>query len=114
MRGAPRSSIGGRVVTGERRVRGAAALPPDLATARVRGFARDGIVVWSAHGLDRARAHGMTTVECYHTLRGGVSDPAELARGQWRYRVHWQRMCVVVVFRSELEAVVVDAWRKQR
>lgn len=92
----------------------AAALPPEVATELVHRLTRDGVVTWSRYALAHASADGLTTVECDRTLVAGVADPAEYRRGQWRYRIHWQRICVVVVFRSEVETVVVDAWRKQR
>ena len=91
-----------------------AALSPESATALVRWLAREGIVTWSRHGLDQAAAAGVTTLECDQALIGGIADPPEYRQGWWRYRIHWRRLCVVVVFRSDVEAVVVDAWRKQR
>ena len=114
MRGVRRRSNTGRTpIIGRSRAGLPAALSPDVATELVHRVARDGTVAWSRRGLAHAQAEEMTTVECDHTLRSGVADPPELRRGQWRYRIHGQRMCVVVVFRSDVEAVVVDAWRKQ-
>jgi hypothetical protein len=54
------------------------------------------------------------TVDCTTVLRGGVVEPGELERGSWRYRVKTNTMCVVVAFRSEMELVVVTAWRSGR
>jgi len=114
MRGVRRRRNAGRSpAIGRSRARQQAALSPDVATDLVHRLTREGTVAWSRRGLSHAKAEEMTTVECDHTLRGGVADPPELERGQWRYRIHCQRMCVVVVFRSDVEAVVVDAWRKQ-
>ena len=115
MRGVRRRRNAGRTpTTGQRRGRLPAALSPDAATELVHRVERGGTVAWSRRGLEHAQAQEMTTVECDHALRDGVADPPELERGQWRYRIHCQRMCVVVIFRSDDEAVVVDAWRKQR
>jgi hypothetical protein len=114
MRGARRRPNGGRTrAIGWSHARLPAAWSPDVATDLVHRVARDGTVAWSRRGLAHVRAEEMTTVECDHILRVGVADPPELRHGQWRYRIHCQRMCVVVVFRSGVEAVVVDAWRKQ-
>jgi len=89
------------------------ALSPEQAAQRARGLTLDGTVAWSRRGLDRARAEGLTTVECDLVLRDGVADPARFENGRWQYRIHASRICVVVVFRDD-EAVVVDIWQKQR
>ncbi|HEX7216728.1 MAG TPA: hypothetical protein VF578_21130 [Methylomirabilota bacterium] len=70
-----------------------------------------GTTVFSGHALDEIRKDKLTTVDCTNVLRGGVVEPGELERGSWRYRVKTNRMCVVVAFRSEMELVVVTAWR---
>jgi len=44
---------------------------------------------------------------------GRVSDPPELERGSWHYRVETDRMCTVVTFAGNLEIVVVTVWRKR-
>lgn len=38
----------------------------------------------------------LTTVDCTNVLRGGIVEPGEWEKGSWRYRVHAQRMWVVV------------------
>src|SRR5258706_11774026 len=98
MRGVRRRPDAGRPTIGRSRARLPAALSPDAATELVHRVTRDGTVAWSRRGLAHAQAEEMSTVECDHTLRDGVADPPELQRGQWRYRIHCQRMCVVVVF----------------
>ena len=85
---------------------------PDIATEVVRRVVRDGTVAWSRCAMDHAEAAGLTTADCVQALLGGVSDPAVLKDGQWRYRVHSRRICVVLVFRSDVEFVVVDVWKK--
>ncbi len=45
--------------------------------------------------------------------RGSIYEPADLStRGDWRYRVHTDRICVVVSFRSCTDLTVVTVWRK--
>jgi hypothetical protein len=56
----------------------------------------------------------LSTVDAVNVLRGGVPQPAEFENGSWRYRVHTERMAVVVVFRSASEIVVVTAWREKQ
>jgi hypothetical protein len=55
----------------------------------------------------------MIEQDAINVLRAGRFDPAEWENGDWRYRVHTQRFCVVVAFDSETLAVVVTAWRKR-
>lgn len=87
----------------------------DAATALIHRIVRDGAVAWSQHALHEIRADDLTTVDCVNVLRGGaVSEPAELINGTWRYRIHTQRINVVVAIRSETELVVVTAWRRRR
>src|SRR5689334_23335824 len=97
-----------------RRRKAVAAISPDEATDLLRRIVQDGTVAWSRHALGRAGAGGITTVECVRAMLDGVSDPPHWQHRRWRYRIHIDSICVVVVFRSPGEAVVVDAWRKRR
>jgi hypothetical protein len=91
------------------------ALDRERATALIHRIIRDGQVAWSQHAIDEMRKDKLTTVDCTNVLRAGaVTEPADLERGTWRYRVHTQRMCVVVAFRSDEELVVITVWRKRR
>jgi hypothetical protein len=45
---------------------------------------------------------------------GAVTEPADLVKGTWRYRIHTNRLSVVVAFRSEQEVVIVTAWRNKQ
>ncbi len=59
----------------------------------------------------------MTTLDAENVLGcGHPIDPPESdgKTGEWKYRVHTDRMCVVVVLRSEREMTVVAAWRKKQ
>jgi hypothetical protein len=91
-----------------------APMPPDAAAELLRRIVQDGAVAWSGSGLARLEAAGLAPVDCLCAMRDGVADPARHEEGHWRYRVHGQSMCVVVVFRSETEVVIVDAWTKVR
>ncbi len=90
-------------------------LHPDAATRLIARIVREGSVAWSQHALAAMRDDSLTTVECVNVMRAGVvSEPGELEGGSWRYRIHTQRICVVVAFRSDTELVVVTTWRRRR
>jgi hypothetical protein len=90
-------------------------LDPASATSRIHAIARTGDIAWTRHVEGEMAADGLTSVDCVNVLRAGaVREPADLERGTWRYRVHTNRICVVVAFRSESELVVVTTWRKKR
>jgi hypothetical protein len=90
-------------------------LGPDAAMALIRSILQGGQVAWSQHALDELLPDGLTTVDGVNVMRAGaISEPAELVKGPWRYRVHTQRITVVVAFRSEVELVVVTVWRMRR
>ena len=89
-------------------------LAPDIATALIHRIVREGSVAISKHARTEMAADNLTTVDCTNVMRcGAVSEAADLERRTWRYRIHTRRMCVVVAFRSEVELVVVTAWRKK-
>ena len=89
-------------------------LTAQAATAMLQRIVRHGTVAWSRRALDCARAAGITTVECGNAMRSGVADPAELKAGRWHYRIHSPRLSIVLVFRSDDEAAVVDVGRRSR
>lgn len=89
-------------------------LSPQAATTLLQRIVRDGTVAWNVRALDRARAAGITTVECANAMLGGVADPAELKAGRWHYRIHSPRLSIVLVFRSDDEVAVVDVGRRSR
>ena len=84
--------------------------PPD-ARARLRHILAEGTVTTTQHARDEMRKDELTIVDCANVLRGGVVEPAEWESGGWRYRVHTARICVVVEFEDDVEAVIVTAWR---
>jgi hypothetical protein len=90
-------------------------LAPDVATRLVKQIIRNGDVSWSDHVKEELLKDDLTTGDCLNVLRAGaVTESADLERGTWRYRVHTNRMCVVVAFRSECELRIVTTWRKRR
>jgi hypothetical protein len=90
-------------------------LSRDGATNLIHAIARDGYVAWTGHARREMAADGLSTLDCQNVMRcGAVTEPADLEKGSWRYRIHTQRMCVVVVFRSETELAVVTVWRKKQ
>jgi len=73
-----------------------------------------GSVVYFEHCKSALADDGLTTVDADNVLRcGRMTEPAEPVFGRWRYRVHTDRMCVVVQFESEHEIALVTAWRKK-
>jgi hypothetical protein len=73
----------------------------------------EGQVVFSRHALHEMAKDHMIEQDTIHVLRAGRFDPAEWENGDWRYRIHTQRFCVVAAFDSETLAIVVTAWRKR-
>jgi hypothetical protein len=86
-------------------------LDPAAAKRLIRQIIEAGTVSFSGHALEEMADDDLTTVDCVNVLRGGVVEPPEFERGSWRYRVRTARVCVVVVFRSEIKLVGVTAWR---
>lgn len=89
-------------------------LTPAAARRRIREILASGEVVSSRHATQEMADDDLTMVDCINVLRSGVVEPAELEHGSWRYRVHTQRIWVVVAFRSETRIVIVTAWRTRR
>jgi hypothetical protein len=85
----------------------------DAASARklLREILATGRLWYSGHAQDEMARDQLTTLDVVNVLRAGVVEPSELERGSWRHRVKTNRICVVVVLRSEMEAVVVTTWR---
>lgn len=76
-----------------------------------------GTVTPSRHAIDEMasdRLGRIAQTDVNNVLRlGRIIEPGELENGTWRYRVHTNRFCVVVAFRSEGELVIVSVWRKK-
>lgn len=89
-------------------------LPPAEVRKLVREILKTGTLRWSTHGLSEMAADRLENVDVVNVLRGGIAEPGEWENGSWRYRVHTQRIYVVIAFRSKDVAVVVTAWRIQQ
>jgi hypothetical protein len=75
----------------------------------------EGSTVFSRHALEELEKDGLSTVDATNVLRAGaITEEPELERDTWRYRVHTERMVVVVAFTSESKLKVVTAWRKKK
>lgn len=73
-----------------------------------------GRVTYSRHAREEMKKDDLTEVDVVNVLRGGrITEPAEEQDGTWRYRVHTEKIWVVVAFRSATELVVVTVWRKR-
>ncbi len=79
----------------------------------IRDILAGGEVVSSRHATEEMAKDDLTLLDCVNVLRAGIVESAELDRGTWRYRVHTQRIWVVVAFRSETRLVIVTAWRSE-
>lgn len=89
-------------------------LRPPEAKRRIREILAGGEVVSSKHATEEMAKDNLTMFDCVNVLRGGIVEPAEWEKGTWRYRIHTQRIWVVVGFRSENQLVIVTAWRSKR
>jgi hypothetical protein len=92
----------------------------------LRRLLEQGIFVVSPHARIEMKKDNLTDVDVVNILRGGVVQPAEWENGSWRYRVLTRRMAAVAAFEpdvdtlpvdeddvSEMELVVVTAWRQR-
>jgi hypothetical protein len=74
----------------------------------------NGAVVFSRHARQEMEADDLNEPDVVNILRAGmISDPPDLERGTWRFRVETDRMCAVVGFVARSEVVVVTVWRKK-
>lgn len=89
-------------------------LTPSAARTLLRDIVVNGSVTFSSHARAEMAKDNLGEVDALNVLRGGVVEPAELENGSWRYRVRTARMVFVVALRSEIQAVVVTAWRLRR
>jgi uncharacterized protein DUF4258 len=88
-------------------------LSPPQARRLIQDILAGGEVVSSKHATEEMANDALTIIDCVNVLRGGIVEPAEWENGSWRYRVHTQRICVVVAFRSEKRLIIVTAWRSK-
>ena len=88
-------------------------LRPPQARRLIQDILAGGEVVSSKHAAEEMAKDALTIIDCINILRGGIVEPAEWENGSWRYRVHTQRIWVVVAFRSEKRLIIVTAWRSK-
>ncbi len=60
---------------------------PATAKREIIRLVAAGKVFFSSHAHDEMALDGVSSVEVFSVLRGGVVQPAEFERGAWRYRV---------------------------
>lgn len=93
-------------------------LKPTAARELIKRILKAGAVSWDigdkSHFLHEMRKDGLQITDCMNVLRGGTPDPAEWNDEfeEYRYRVHTNRICVVITFLSDEELFMVTVWRK--
>lgn len=91
--------------------------PLDCNAARkqVSWILTHGVFEYWGHCKEELAKDGLDVSDALNVLRGGtIYEPAEQhSSGRWRYRVHTERICVVLHFDSRTELSVVTAWRKK-
>jgi len=92
-------------------------LPEPLDPIKARDLARfileHGLTSIRGHVLDEMKKEKppLTQVDVTNVIRAGAYQAPEMEKGTWRYRIHTQRIAVVIAFRSERELRAVTAWR---
>lgn len=85
----------------------------DEARRIIKRVHAEGTVAYSKpHAEDRMIKHKLTKPDIGNVLRGGrISEHPELENGAWRYKVHTNKIVVVVEIWSETKIFIVTAWR---
>ena len=87
-------------------------LRPPEAKKLIRIILSEGTVFYAQpHALDRLRKWKLTAVDCENVLHAGAVQEPEFENGEWRYQVITGKITVVIQFLSDLELLVVTAWR---
>lgn len=89
-------------------------LKPPEAKNLAWNIVETGVVVVSPHASKEMAKDELETTDCINLLRAGSYDPPEYINGEWRYRIHTTRICIVIAFVSETELRLVTAWRKKQ
>ena len=75
----------------------------------------DRVITLTRHAEEELANDELTTVDAEKALLAGrILEEPELVNGTWRYRVHTERMVVVVAFVSESKLKIITAWRKKK
>ncbi len=91
--------------------------PPDHSPAQARHLIKriyaEGTVTYSKpHAEEKLIKHNLTKVDIGNVLRAGtISDHPEFENGAWRYKIHSNKIVVVVEIWSEDRIFIVTAWR---
>lgn len=86
-------------------------IKPTNARALFRNIVENGAVEFSPHAQQEMVDDDLESTDCVNVLRGGVVQPPELEKGEWRYRVTTNRICVVVALDGDKRLRVVTVWR---
>jgi hypothetical protein len=70
-----------------------------------------GTLTFHSHAQFRMDERGIPEAECMSALRAGKLADVGFEHGTWRYRMETSRVAVVVVVRSDEEAVILTCWR---
>ena len=80
----------------------------------IQAILKTGTITPTSHARRELANDDMSTVDAMNVLRAGrITEEAEWENESWRYRVHTERMVVVVAFVSEEELRIITAWRKK-
>ena len=74
-----------------------------------------GLLAYIGHAEIEMKKDAINRDHIDHVLRAGLMKmPAEVVRGEWRYRIETRAIAVIVSFQSELELEIITAWRFKR
>ena len=90
-------------------------LPSEQARKLAKRILTHGSVVFTRHARDEMENDDLLETDIANTIGAGlITEPGELGhQGDWCYRIRTNRICVVFLFRSPVELVVVTVWREK-
>ena len=74
-------------------------------------------VLFSRHAVEELAKDNLTVVYANNILRSTDAQilvEGEFEKGSYRYRLETTDVCLIIVFNSDQELVVITAWRKQK
>ncbi len=80
----------------------------------LREILEDGETLFTTHAYEEMHKDDLSEGDVLNVLRGGVVDEAEWENGEWRHRVHTQKIWVVVSILTVDEQLVITAWKIRR
>jgi hypothetical protein len=82
-----------------------------------RMIREDGInVLFSKHAREELKKDGLgidDAIDVLASTEARILKDAEFENGTYRYRVETSSVCLVIVFNSVTELIVITAWRKK-